>query len=336
MVSQQIKIAMVAAALVAFAYIVPHSGSFVVLLATRAMAFAILAMSLDILLGFTGLASLGQAAYFGVGAYLTAVLATKFHFGLGWDFWLVVVLGILIGAALAALFGLFAIRAGGVYFLMITLALGQCVWGLAYRWNSLTGGDNGINLTARPNFGLDLGNEVTFFYLVFAFFAVSMILMYVLVRSPFGRSLTGIRERELRMQILGYNTWLHKYIAFIIAGGFGGLAGVLWAHTNGHVSPETLVLTTSVDSLLMVVLGGAGTLVGAAIGSAIVFGLREYLSTLVPWWQYVLGGVYVLTILYLPMGLMGIPSRLRQRLKSPSKDESSNKLATKKLASKPS
>ena len=336
MVSQQIKIAMVAAALVAFAYIVPHSGSFVVLLATRAMAFAILAMSLDILLGFTGLASLGQAAYFGVGAYLTAVLATKFHFGLGWDFWLVVVLGILIGAALAALFGLFAIRAGGVYFLMITLALGQCVWGLAYRWNSLTGGDNGINLTARPNFGLDLGNEVTFFYLVFAFFAVSMILMYVLVRSPFGRSLTGIRERELRMQILGYNTWLHKYIAFIIAGGFGGLAGVLWAHTNGHVSPETLVLTTSVDSLLMVVLGGAGTLVGAAIGAAIVFGLREYLSTLVPWWQYVLGGVYVLTILYLPMGLMGIPSRLRQRLKSPSKDESSNKFATKKLASKPS
>ena len=336
MISQQIKIAMVAVALVAFAYIVPHSGSFVVLLATRAMAFAILAMSLDILLGFTGLASLGQAAYFGVGAYLTAVLATKFHFGLGWDFWLVVVLGILIGAALAALFGLFAIRAGGVYFLMITLALGQCAWGLAYRWNSLTGGDNGINLNARPSFGLDLGNEVTFFYLVFAFFAVSMGLMYLLVRSPFGQSLAGIRERELRMQILGYNTWLHKYIAFIIAGGFGGLAGVLWAHTNGHVSPETLVLTTSVDALLMVVLGGAGTLVGATIGAGIVFGLREYLSTLVPWWQYALGGVYVLTILYLPMGLMGIPSRLRQRLKSQSKEENSNKFATKKLASKPS
>ena len=111
---------------------------------------------------------MGQAAYFGVGAYLTAVLATKFHFGLGWDFWLVVVLGMLLGAALAALFGLFAIRASGVYFLMITLALGQCVWGLAYRWNSLTGGDNGININMRPNFGLDLTNEVTFFYLVFA------------------------------------------------------------------------------------------------------------------------------------------------------------------------
>ena len=327
MMSQKIKILMVIVGLLALLLVVPMSGSFVVLLATRAMAFAILAMSVDLLLGYTGMSSMGQAAYFGVGAYLTAVLATKYQFGLGWDFWLVVVLGILIGAALAAFFGLFAIRAGGVYFLMITLALGQCVWGLAYRWNSLTGGDNGINLDVRPNFGLDLTNQVTFFYLVFGFFAVSMVLMYVLVRSPFGRSLAGIRERELRMQILGYNTWLHKYIVFIIAGGFGGLAGVLWAHTNGHVSPENVVLTTSVDALLMVVLGGSGTLIGATIGTAIVFGLREYLSTLVPWWQYVLGAVYVLTILYLPMGLMGIPARIRQRFAS--KDEGSKKLASK-------
>lgn len=336
MVGQKVKILAVTVALLALLYIVPNSGSFVVLLATRAMAFAILAMSVDLLLGFTGLSSMGQAAYFGVGAYLTAVLATKLQFGLGWDFWIVVLLGILIGCALAAVFGLFAIRATGVYFLMITLALGQCVWGLAYRWNSVTGGDNGINMTGRPNFGIDLSNDVTFFYLVFAFFAVSLIMLYVLVRSPFGRSLEGIRERELRMQILGYNTWLHKYIAFIIAGGFGGLAGVLWAHTNGHVSPETVVLTTSVDSLLMVVLGGAGTLVGAVLGSAIVFGLREYLSTLVPWWQYALGGVYVLTILYLPMGLMGIPSLFKQRFKGRPTTEASAKVATKELASEPS
>ena len=328
--TQQIKILIVIAALVGLVVIVPYSGSFVVLLATRAMAFAILAMSVDLLLGYTGMSSMGQAAYFGVGAYLTAVMVTKFHVGMGWDFWLVVLMGILIGCALASIFGLFAIRAGGVYFLMITLALGQCVWGLAYRWNSLTGGDNGINMTGRPHFGLNLSNEVTFFYLVFAFFALSMGMLYILVRSPFGRSLAGIRERELRMQILGYNTWLHKYIAFIIAGGFGGLAGVLWAYTNGHVSPETVVLTTSVDALLMVVLGGAGTLVGATIGAAIVFGLREYLSTLVPWWQYALGGVYVLTILYLPMGLMGIPARIRQWLAPQDKDE------RKKLVSKPS
>ena len=315
MVSQQIKMLMVVAALAVLALVIPHTSSFVVLLATRALAFGILAMSLDILIGFTGLASLGQAAYFGVGAYLTAVLAAKFHFGVGWDFWLVVVFGIVAAALLAAFFGLFAIRASGVYFLMITLALGQCVWGLAYRWNSVTGGDNGLIIKARPNFGLNLADDVTFFFLVLGFFIVSMILMYVLVRSPFGRSLKGIRERELRMSMLGYNVWLHKYIAFVVAGAFGGLAGVLWAHTNGIVTPEDVVLTTSVDALLMVVLGGAGTLVGGAIGSAIVLLLREYLSTLVPWWQYVLGGVYVLTILYLPTGLMGIPKQIRQGLK---------------------
>jgi len=136
-------------------------------------------------------------------------------------------------------------------------------------------------------------------------------MMAILASSPFGRSLVGIRENEPRMRILGYNTWLHKYIAFIIAGGFGGLAGVLWAHAHGLVSPEDVVLATSVDALLMVVLGGPGTLVGGAIGAGIVVFLREYLSTLVPWWQYVLGGVYVLTILYLPGGLMSIPERIR-------------------------
>jgi branched-chain amino acid transport system permease protein len=313
MSSQRAKVFAVAAAIIALAIVVPFTSSFVTLLVTRALAFSILVMSLDILLGFTGLASLGQAAYLGVGAYLAGILATKYQFGLGYDFWLVVVFGIFAGAALAAFFGLLAIRATGVYFLMITLALGQCVWGLAYRWNSLTGGDNGINLRERPRFGIDLSHDVTFFFLVLGFFAVSLLSMYVLVRSPFGRSLAGIRERELRMRILGYNTWLHKYIAFVIAGGFGGLAGVLWAYTAGIVSPENVVLTTSVDALLMAVLGGAGTLVGGAIGCFIVFAMREYLSTLVPWWQYALGAVYVLTILYLPGGLMGIPERIRQR-----------------------
>jgi branched-chain amino acid transport system permease protein len=306
------KVLAVAGLVIALGLITPHTNSFLILLITRALILGILAMSLDLLLGFTGLASLGQAAYLGVGAYLTAILATKYQFGLGWSFWLVIVLGILIGAATAALFGLFAMRASGVYFLMITLALGQCVWGLAYRWNSLTGGDNGINLPIRPAFGIQLSDDVTYFYVVFGFFVLSLLLLYVLVESPFGRSLVGIREREVRMRILGYNTWLHKYLAFVIAGGFGGLAGVLWAHANGQVSPEDVVLTTSVDALLMVVLGGAGTLVGGAIGAGIVVFMREYLSTLVPWWQYALGGVYVLTILYLPEGVLGIPERLRQ------------------------
>src|ERR1700724_2690159 len=238
MQSQWAKVLAVVAAVAALAVVVPFTSSFVILLVTRALAFSILVMSLDILLGFTGLASLGQAAYLGIGAYVTAVLATKYQFGLGYDFWLGVFLGFWPGAALAAFFGLFAVRATGVYFLMITLALGQCVWGLAYRWNSLTGGDNGINLPGRPAFGIQLANDVTYFYVVFGFFVASLVILYTLVRSPFGRSLEGIRERELRMRILGYNTWLHKYVAFVIAGAFGGLAGVLWAHTGGIVSPE--------------------------------------------------------------------------------------------------
>jgi len=313
MTSPQLKLVAVAAGLGVVALIVPYSGSFVILLATRALAFSILVMSVDILLGYTGLASMGQAAYLGIGAYLTAILATRYHVGLGADFWLLIVLAMLAGAALAAFFGLLAMRASGVYFLMITLALGQCVWGLAYRWNSLTGGDNGINLSQRPRFfGIDLADEVTFFYLVFAMFVASLLIMYLFVMSPFGRSLVGIRERELRMKILGYNTWLHKYIAFIIAGAFGGLSGVLWAHTAGIVGTDDVVLTTSVDALLMVVLGGAGTLIGGVIGAAVVFFVREYLSTLVHWWQYVLGGIYVGVILYLPGGLMSIPERVRQ------------------------
>src|SRR5215813_7750452 len=179
MSSQAVKIWIVVAALAALVLIVPNANSFVILLTTRALAFSILVMSVDILLGYTGLASLGQAAYLAVGAYATAILATRYHIGLGWDFWLVLLFGALIGAALAAIFGFLAIRATGVYFLMITLALGQCVWGLAYRWNSLTGGDNGINLRQRPSFGpLDLANEVTFFYVVFAVFALSLLVLY--------------------------------------------------------------------------------------------------------------------------------------------------------------
>ena len=300
------KILAVLGVLAAVAIAAPFTGPFVILLLTQILVFGIVAMSVDLLLGYTGLPSLGQAAYLGVGAYLTAILAAKFGFGLGWDFWLVVVLGILLGAATAALFGLFAIRASGVYFLMITLALGMCVWGLALRWNSLTGGDNGINLPGRPAFGIALADDATFFYVVLGFFVASLAALQLLVSSPFGKSLVGIRERELRMRILGYNTWLHKYIAFVIAGAFGGLAGVLWAHLNGIVSPSDVILTTSVDALLMVVLGGPGTLVGGLIGAAVVVFLREYLATLVQWWQYVLGAVYVLTILFLPGGIMAL------------------------------
>src|SRR5262249_16113165 len=196
--TSRLKVAMVVAAIAVLAIGIPFTTSFVFLLVTRALAFSILVMSLDLLLGFTSLASLGRPAYFAVAHALTPFLAAKYTAGLGSTFWLVMLAGLLFAAALTAVFGLLAIRATGVYFLMITLALGQCVWGLAYRWNSLTGGDNGINIQTRPKFGIDLANEVTFFYVVLVLFALSLFAMYVLVRSPFWRSLARNPERQLR------------------------------------------------------------------------------------------------------------------------------------------
>ena len=309
--SRLAKMSTMLALVVAVAVVTPHTTPFLLMLATRILILSILAMSLDLLLGFTGIASLGHAAFLGLGAYMTAILAVRYNFGLGWDFWLVMLFGIVLGAATAAVFAVFALRARGVYFLMITLALSQCVWGLAYRWDSLTGGDNGLNLPGRPSFGpIHLGDDTTYFYLVLAFFALSLLLLYVFVESPFGRSLVGIREHETRMSVLGYNVWLHKYIVFIVSGAFAGLAGVLWAHVSSEVSPEDLTLTTSIDALLMVVLGGPGTLLGGVLGAVIVLFLREYLSTLVPWWPYVLGSMYIAVISWLPDGLLGT---LRQR-----------------------
>ncbi len=297
----------------ALALAVPFAGPYVTVLAARVCIFAILAMSVDVLLGYTGMPSLGQAAYLGMGAYLAAILATRHGIGLGCDFFAVLLGGLLLGALAAAFFGLFAMRAAGVYFLIITLALGMVVWGLAYRWNALTGGDNGINVFRKPVCGVDLSNGLAFYYTALALFVLVLAALSLLVVSPFGRTLVGIRESEPRMRMLGYNTWLHRYLAFVIAGACGGLAGVMWTHLTGIVSPQDVFLITSVDALLVVVLGGPGTLIGAALGTAVVVFLRDYLSTLVPWWQYVLGGVYVLTILYLPEGLMGLPARLRRQ-----------------------
>jgi branched-chain amino acid transport system permease protein len=305
------KLLLTAALLAALAAAPPFANSFVLLLLTKVLVFSILAMSADLLLGYTGLPPMGQAAYLAVGAYLAAILAERFGIGQGCDFFAVLAGGFVLGAAVAAVFGLVAMRSTGVYFLMITLALGMVVWGLAYRWNSLTRGDNGINIARRPVCGISFGDPVVFYYVAFGCFLLALGGLYVLVRSPFGRSLVGIRESETRMRILGYDTWLHKYLIMVVSGACGGFAGVLWAYVNRIVSPEDAILSTSVDALLMVILGGPGTLVGAVIGAAAVLFLREYLSTQVTWWQYVLGLVYILTIYYLPDGLMGLPQSLK-------------------------
>jgi len=177
--------------LVVLAVVTPFLPEYVCILLIQALIFGILAMGLDLLLGYTGLPSLGQAAYFGVGAYAVAILTTRYEFG----FFPTVVLAILLSAAVAAIFGLIAIRAKGVYFLMLTLALAMVVWGLAWRWTSLTDGDNGITGIPRPELGFDLNSYINLFYFILFVFILCLGALYLLVNSPFGRSLVGIRER---------------------------------------------------------------------------------------------------------------------------------------------
>lgn len=281
----------------------PFLSSFLLTLLTQALIYAILAMSLDIILGYTGLASLGHAAYFGLGAYSVGILATRYGAG----FWITLPLGVLFAVTVAAIFGLVALRATGVYFLMITLALGMVVWGLAHRWVTMTQGDNGISAIPRPDLGLpwSLTHSIPFYYFALAGFVISFWILRVIVRSPFGRSLVGIRESESRMRTLGYHVWLHKYIGFVIAGGFAGFAGVLWAYYNGFVSPADLQLATSVEVLLMVALGGRGTLLGPALGATIIVFLKNLVSVYTHRWLLILGAVYIATIVYAPEGVVG-------------------------------
>ena len=281
----------------------PYLPAYPLTLLTQALISAVFAMSLDLLLGYTGLPSLGHAAYFGVAAYVVAIAAT----GHGAGFW--TCLPLALGAAIvtSAVFGLVAIRALGVYFLMITLALGMVIWGLAFRWVSLTQGDNGISGVPRPSLGLpwSFGNPTAFYYLTLATFLLAFGLLFLIVRSPFGMSLRGIRESEGRMRSLGYNVWLHKYLAFILAGAFAGLAGVLWAYYNGFVSPVEVQLITSVETLLMVALGGPGTLVGPALGAGVIVFLKNFVSVYTKRWLLILGAVYIGVILFAPRGVLG-------------------------------
>ena len=291
-----------AAAVVVLAVVAPLLPAYPLTLLTQALIVGILAMSLDVMLGYTGLSSLGHAAYFGVGAYAVAIMTTERQAGLV----ACLVVGVLLAAATAAVFGLLAIRATGTYFLMITLALGMVIWGLAFRWVSLTKGDNGIAGVPRPSLGpLDLSGPVPFFYFCLVSAAVAWALMGLLVISPFGLGLRGIRGSETRMQALGYNVWLHKYAAFVISGFFAGLGGTLWAYYNGFVSPNDVQLVTSVETLLMVALGGPGTLIGPALGAGIIVFLKNFVSVYTKRWLLILGGVYIGVILFAPNGIVG-------------------------------
>jgi branched-chain amino acid transport system permease protein len=302
MTSRRVLLAGLGTALVA-GLLAPRLSAYPLTLLTQATIVAILAMSLDLLLGYTGLPSLGHAAYFGVAAYAVGILATDYKRG----FLTCLLVGLLLAALTAALFGLLAIRASGTYFLMITLALGMVVWGLAFRWVSMTKGDNGIAGVPRPELPLpwSLTEPLPFFYLTLAAAALAWALLGLLVRSPFGLSLMGIRESESRMRALGYNVWLHKYLAFVIAGAFAGFAGVFWAYYNGFVSPVDVQLVTSVETLLMVALGGPGTLAGPALGAAVIIFLKNFVSVYTKRWLLILGAVYIGVILFAPRGVLG-------------------------------
>ncbi|HEU4370203.1 MAG TPA: branched-chain amino acid ABC transporter permease [Methylomirabilota bacterium] len=291
------------AAVAVAAAIAPALSAYPLTLLTQAAIVAVLAMSLDVLLGYTGLPSLGHAAYFGVAAYAVGILATDYQRG----FVTCLVAGLLLATLTAAVFGLLAIRASGTYFLMITLALGMVVWGLAFRWVSMTKGDNGIAGVPRPEVGLpwSLGAPLPFFYFALAATLLAWALLGLLVRSPFGMSLMGIRESESRMRALGYNVWLHKYVAFVISGAFAGFSGVFWAYYNGFVSPVDVQLVTSVETLLMVALGGPGTLAGPALGAAAIVFLKNFVSVYTKRWLLILGAVYIGVILFAPRGVLG-------------------------------
>ena len=285
------------------ALVAPVLSAYPLTLLTQAAIVAILAMSLDVLLGYTGLPSLGHAAYFGVAAYAVGILTPEHQRG----FVTCLLVGVALATLTAAVFGLLAIRATGTYFLMITLALGMVVWGLAFRWVSMTKGDNGIAGVPRPELGLpwSLAAPLPFFYFALAAALTAWAVLGLLVRSPFGMGLMGIRESESRMRALGYNVWLHKYLAFVIAGGFAGFAGVFWAYYNGFVSPVDVQLVTSVETLLMVALGGPGTLAGPALGATLIVFLKNFVSVYTKRWLLILGAVYIGVILFAPQGVLG-------------------------------
>ena len=279
---------------------------FWVMLLTQTLIYAIAAMALDMLLGYTDLPSLGQAGFLAVGAYTVAILSTKYHMGFVSSLFAAIGLS----TATSAVLGLLALRAVGVYFLMITLAIAMIIWGLIFRWASMTGGDNGISGIIRPDFGFDLQNTFNFYYFILGFFIVSLFLMLLLIHSPFGKTLVGIKNSESRMRVLGYNTWLHKYLIFVIAGMFSGLAGGLYSYYNGFVSPSLSGLAHSMALVLMVIIGGPGTMVGAVIGTLIIVLLENLVSIYTERWVMVLSAVYVITALFAPDGIMGLFRRL--------------------------
>jgi len=272
-------------------------------LGAKILIFAIFAMGLNLILGYTGLISMGHAAFFGTAVYVTAFLTV--HYGIE-SFWLVAFSGILGAVFMAALFGLFIVHLSGAYFLLITLSLSQLLFSIVWKWRALTGGDDGLPGIQRPELGLPLSmwDDIYFYYFVFLIFVGCFFLLYRLTDSPFGRALVGIRENESRMKILGYHPWRYKYVSLIIGGGFAGVAGVLYAYLIGIAYPGDIGLMASVMVLFMVILGSPGTLACPLIGATLLTTLEYVVSIFTPErWPLILGAVFVLIAMYFRGGI---------------------------------
>lgn len=274
---------------------------------TQVYIFAFLAMSIDVMAGYTGLVPMGHAGIFGISAYVMGYLLTKTAIPMV----AVIPIAIVSATVVAALFALLVVRTSGVYFFMITVAEGMIVWGLAYRWASVTNAENGISGIPRPSFALH-GQE--FYYLVFVVFLIVAFVMYRFVNSPFGLTLKGIREGEKRMRTLGYNTSLHKFVGFTASGFFASIGGMLYAMYNGFVSPSIVDYSQSAQGVLMTIVGGAGTLFGPMIGALIVVFTRNIVSLYISRWPTVMGLIFVVTIILARDGVVGGSRRLFRRI----------------------
>jgi branched-chain amino acid transport system permease protein len=272
----------------------------------RIMVFAIAALSLDLILGYAGLVSFGHAAYLGIGGYAVAVLSHYdvsngfLHFGVA----------IVASAVVAFVIGAISLRTSGVYFIMITLAFCQMLYFLGISIEEF-GGDDGIN-TSRSDFGglLDLSDSTTLYYFVLAFLAVFLFLLYRLVNSRFGMVIRGINSNERRMKSLGFATFRYKLLAFIIAGVVCGVAGALLANLTQFVTPTIMRWERSGEILVMVLMGGMGTLFGPVLGAAVFLLLEEYLAALTQHWMVIFGPFLVLLVLFARRGIYGlIPER---------------------------
>jgi branched-chain amino acid transport system permease protein len=276
------------------------AGDYYINFTSQIFIAVIFAASLNLMVGYGGLPSLGHASYLGVSAYVSAWLYLKF----GLLHWMAAPLALATTTLMAGLFGLIALRATGLGFLMLTLALSQVLWGTAYRWVSVTEGDNGLRGMTRPApFGINLENPAAFYYFALAITVLALWLIARFVGSPFGASLRGTRDQARRMSAMGHNVWLIRWITFVYSGFWGAVAGLLFVYYHKYIHPASLSLTTSAEALIGVIAGGSGTLAGPLIGAAIVMILKNYVSAYIERWNMLLGFVFVGIVIFMPDGL---------------------------------